>query len=117
MHSERHMQRAAGGHAGPLCRGARAGWACTCGGHALRPLPSCPLTCLWVSVRQATERVLGNGEKPQELKAQPGQTHNTLYPHRGVPRSVSSCPRDSATGKSQAPVLPTASAFHRGRTS
>lgn len=25
VHSERHMQRAAGGHAGPLCRGARAG--------------------------------------------------------------------------------------------
>lgn len=81
VHSE---QRAARGHAGPLCGGARACRACTCGGHALRPLPSCPLTCLWVSVRQATERVLGRGEKPQELKAQPGQAHNTLYPHRGA---------------------------------
>ena len=64
--------------------------ACTCGGHALRPLPICPLTCLWVSVRQAAERVLGRGEKPQELKAQPGQTHNTLYPQQGAARSISS---------------------------
>ena len=64
--------------------------ACTCGGHALRPLPNCPLTCLWVSVRQAAERVLGREEKPQELKAQPGQTHNTLYPQQGAARSISS---------------------------
>lgn len=60
---------------------------------------------------------VGEGEKPQELKAQPGRTHNTLYPHRGAARSASSGAKYSARDNGLAPVLPTDSAFHLGRTS
>ena len=61
---------------------------------------------------------VGEREKPQQLKAQPGRTHNTntLYPHRGAARSASSGARDSARGNGRAPVLPTDGAFHLGRT-
>lgn len=54
----------------------------------LWPLPSCPLTCLWVSAATQPpghrKRVLGKGRKPKELKAQRASSQGPQHPAQSL---------------------------------
>lgn len=84
--------------------------ACTCSRHSLRPLPSCPLTCLWVSAAPRHSRGYWVGGEAKEVK---GQTPSTeALPPMGLGFPISSGSGGNLLWACQAQVLLTDNACH-----